>query len=164
MWRERIDAGCAANPHAPAGRLDKAAVPAQIATTGANAAVDVGCAAGIGQVSNQCGRATLAGAVGSGVYVDAAAVADAVAGFEADHAAGVAQAIGFEHAAVVDHAALQAVGRLRRQDDQAAGRLHGMAVLHQRGDAGRCDADIGQRVVAVKLQLIGIACGEHHGA
>ena len=115
----------------------------------------------IGQFGNQSRHSTSADFSGDRIHIDAASVADAVARRQADRAAIVHEAGGFEAARVVDDAALQTVGRLRRQDDQPTGRVHGIAVFNQRGNRGRFDANVGQSG-AVKLQLISFASRQCH--
>ena len=89
---------------------------------------------------------------------------DAVTGHQANGAAVVHQARGLQTAGVVDHAALQSVQRLGRQNDQPARCLHRLFVLHQHRNVGGRDADVGQRVVTVKLQLKRFACCQRHRA
>ena len=71
---------------------------------------------------------------------------------------------GFHRATVFHHAADQAVHRLRADDDQAARGLYGQAVVHQGLNLAGRDAQAGQAVVAVELQVKGFASGHGHGA
>ena len=71
---------------------------------------------------------------------------------------------GFDRATVFHHAADQAVHRLRADDDQAARGLYGQAVVHQGLNLAGRDAQAGQAVVAVELQVKGFASGHGHGA
>ena len=143
--------------------LDEAPIPTQIAAAGTDAAADLGHAVGVGQAGDQGCRAALACAVRRRIDLDAPAVNDAVAGFEPDDAAVVDESGRLEAAGVVHHPALQTIRRLRRQNDQPARCLHRVAVVHQRRNGRRLDADVGQPVV-VELQFIGLARRQHHGA
>ena len=98
-----------------------------------------------------------------GAGVDAAAVFDAVAGFEHDAPAALRQSGGFNAPAVADDTALQAVQRLGRQDNETARRQNGVVILHQGVEGGGLNPDVGQRVVAVKLQLKTLTGGQRHG-
>ena len=83
--------------------------------------------------------------------------------FEADDAAPFGQAVRCQDAAVLDHAALQAVDRQSREDDQPAGGFDGLTVLHQRLNRGGFYLDAGQLLVG-ELQCVGFAGGQCHGA
>ena len=87
-----------------------------------------------------------------------------MAGAQADHTAFVFQATGLQSTAVFNHAAEQLVGRLRRQNDQSARRLHSVAVFNEGSHGGGGDHDVGQAVLLVKLQLEAFASGQGHGA
>ena len=85
-----------------------------------------------------------------------------IARIQTDHAPVVAQAAGFQRAAVVDHRALQAVDGLSRQNNQATGRMYRPSVLHQSGNGRRADRDVGQ-AGALQLQAVGLTRGQSHG-
>ncbi len=102
-----------------------------------------------------------AGLIGAGA--DRAGIFDAVAGFQTDHAALVDQAGSFQAAAVADDPALQAVGCLRGQNDQTAGRFDGIAVIDQRLNGGGFDPDVAQ-TAAVELQFEHFAGSERNRA
>ena len=59
---------------------------------------------------------------------------------------------------------MQAAGGLGRQDDEAAGRLHRVAVFHQRSNGRRGHQYIGQVAVAANLQLVALARRQGHRA
>ena len=154
------DGHVVAKAHLARAGIDEATVTAGIAASGRDAAVDLGDAGGIGQVGNQRDRAALACA--DGIGRDAAAVTDLVRCPQHDASAVVHQPVGLQHAAVVDHAALHPVQRLRRQDDESAGRLHRLAVIHQAGDGGGRDLQPGERVRAVDVQGEGLPSSHRH--
>ena len=83
---------------------------------------------------------------------------------EDDPAAALDEAAGFDAARVPDHAALQLVCCACGKNHQAAGGLHRVAVFHQRGHRRRGDAQVGEGVVGVELQLEDFARGQGHGA
>ena len=127
----------------PASRcFNKPPIPASIPTSRTDASVDAGRAACVVQVGNQCDVSTLAAAAKRSIGRYAATVLDAVAGHQADGAAVVHQAIGFESSGVVDNAALQPVGRLGRHDDQTTRGQHRLAVVDQGGHSCWLDANI----------------------
>ena len=99
-----------------------------------------------------------------GVGREAAGVLYPLAGRQDDAAALLLQAMGLDAAAVFDQSAHQAVHGLRTDDDQAARRLHRMAVFNQGCDLAGFDTDVGQAVAGVKLQLHRFASGQGHGA
>ena len=116
------------------------------------------------QTGDDVDAATLACGIGRGIGRDAAGVLDAVAGHQTHHAPIVHQAIRLDAAAVVDHATLNGIGRLRRQDHQATGRHHRVAILHIGRDSGGRDQDMGQRVIGFKLKAVGFTRGQHNAA
>ena len=156
-----IDLCRAADPEATGGGFNEPAIAPQITATGRDNTADFGDTVVVRQVGNQGGRAAGTGLAGGSVHVDGATVADPVAGFQADGAALVRQAGGFQTAGVVDDPALKAVGSLGREDDQAAGGLDRIAVNYQRRNARRLDSDVDQTVV-VELQLKGLARRQCH--
>ena len=95
-----------------------------------------------------------------GIGAERAAVLDPVAGRQDEAAALLLQAVGLNLAAVAHHPADQAIERLCGNDDQAAGGLDGVAVVHQGLQLGGFDADAGKAVVAVKVQVHGLAGGQ----
>ena len=99
-----------------------------------------------------------------GVGGDGAGVLNLFAGRQDDATALLLQATGLQAAAVFDHTADEAVHGLGAQDDQAAGRLHGMAVVHQGLNLRGLDADAGQAVIGVKFQLHRFTRGQGYGA
>ncbi|WP_233201009.1 hypothetical protein, partial [Limnohabitans sp. G3-2] len=103
-------------------------------------------AGGVDQVCNDVDAPTVARAAWRGIGADAAAWRqfNLVAGAQADGAAVVHQACGRDGTAIFDHAAQQSTGGLGRQDDQAAGGLHRLAVVHQRLEGGRGHQHVGQ--------------------
>ena len=93
-------------------------------------AIHVQHAVEVVQAGDDVDAATLACAVRRGIGRDATGVLNAVAGYQAHHTTIVHQAIGLDAAAVVDHATLNRIGRLRRQNHQTAGGHHRLAILH----------------------------------
>ena len=89
---------------------------------------------------------------------------DAAAGDQADHTTIVDQHIGGDGAGVFDHPPLDGIGRLCRQNDQAARRLNRIAVLNVGGHRAWGDQDVGEGIVALELELVGFSCSEHNGA
>ena len=139
------------------------AVAAQAAALGCDVAADTGHAVGVAEVGNQADVAAVADTAWCCIGMDAAALVDLVTCLQADGAAVVHQAVGFQAAAVVDDAALQAVGGLCREDDEAAGCQHGLAVVHQGRHGGGGYQNMGQ-AVSHKLQIVGLARSHCHRA
>ena len=143
-----------------AGRVERDAAAGQCGRrqcAGADAAAvdDLG-----GADADAAGRA----AIGTGIGTDAAAVLDALAGIEHNLAGAHLHAGGFKFAGVFDHAALQAIDRACRENDEATGRQHGTLVFDQRLDLRGLDRDVVQAAFAIKLQRDRLARGQCHGA
>ena len=118
---------------------------------------------------NAASRATVGSGVArvggtGGVSRDSAGVLYPLAGRQDDASALLLQAMGLDAAAVFDQAAHQAVHGLRADDDQAARRLHCVAVVDQGSNLAGFNADVGQAVAGVKLQLHRLSSGQGHGA
>ena len=101
---------------------------------------------------------------GRGVGLHRAAVAHPGAGFQNNPPAFAAQAIRFQGAAVVHHAAAQLGHGLRGQDDETARGLDGRLVLDQSIDAGSRYPQAGQAAASFKLKLKGLTGGQRHRA
>ena len=144
--------------------LNKPPVAPQAAALGADGACHFGDAVGVAQVGNHFNAPALPRAARRCVGADAAGKLYAVAGHQAHHAAVVHQAGGADHTGVFHHPGLQAARSLGRQDDEATGRLHRVAVFHQRSNGGRGHQHVGQVAVAAQLQLVALARRQGHGA
>ena len=87
-----------------------------------------------------------------------------VARFQTNHPALGVNSPSFDCAGVIDDAALQGVGRLRRKNNKPAGRLHRVAVFDQRLNGCRGHNDVGECVVTIELQAIAFARRQCHRA
>lgn len=83
--------------------------------------------------------------------------------FQPDHAAALGQAAGLQRAGMVDDAAQHVVGGAGGENDEAAGRLHGLAVFHQRGHRRRLHFHARQ-TTSIELQRVRVAGGQRYRA
>ena len=163
LWRQSRNTRVAADLHPPRRGFDKAAVATEFAAAGRDCAVDFRHALVIGQIGDQERRPASADFPWSGIDINAAGMGDAVARHQTDRAAVIDQPCRLQAAGIFDDASLQAIGRLRGEDDQSAGGLHGIAVLDQRRDGGRFDANAGHPTI-VELQFEHFTGGQRHRA
>ena len=136
---------------------------AEIASAGAEAAVDGGAAVGVAEVCDQGHAAAIAGAVGRGIRAEAAGLADRTAGLQHDASTVLPHPVGFD-AAAVDDAARQLVGGARRQNDLPVRRLDGLAVFDQGRELTGCDGEALQLGERPEVQRDGFAARQRDRA